>query len=358
MSTNLIALASQFLTPEMIGKAASLMGEDSTKTGALASAAVPMLLAAMGNGAAPAGLSGFAKAIAPGGAADPGMLGNLAALLGNSNDAGAMMKAGQGLLGDMFGANAGQMTNALSAFTGVKGSSVSSMLGLLVPLLGSVIGKTLTGAGKDVTPANILSLLGDNKSGIMTALPAGLKTAIAGIPGLGALLGLPAAAAPMAAAPAAAAAAGGIGRYLPWILAALAAALLAWWFLGRNTVDVATCNSQFKTALAGKTINFDTGDASIAADSKALLAELATIANRCKAYKIEVAGHTDTVGDPATNKALSQARATTVEAYLESQGVPASQITAVGYGAERPAVTTGDETAMAANRRIEITVTK
>ena len=141
-------------------------------------------------------------------------------------------------------------------------------------------------------------------------------------------------------------------------LGALALGLLAWWLLGRDTVDVATCNTQFKSALVGKTINFDTGDAVIAADSKKLLGQLAEIADRCKAFNIEIGGHTDTVGDPAMNKTLSQSRANAVRAYLVEKGVPEGQLTAVGYGAERPAVATGNEVAMAANRRIEFTVSK
>lgn len=345
MTTDLIALAKQALTPDLIGKAAALLGEDSSRTGALAAGAVPMLLAAMGSGASPAGFAGFAKAAAAGGSADPAMLGNLSALLASSGAAAPLLKAGEGLLGDMFGAQSGLMATALAAFAGTKASSATSMMSLLVPLLGGLMGKSLVDAGKEPTLANMQALLHDNKRGILAALPPRLAKGLASIPGLGALLGLPAAAA-------------GYRRFLPWLLLLLAFLLLLLWLLGRDKVDVATCNAQFKQALAGKTINFDTGDASIAADSKALLAELATVANRCKAYRIEVAGHTDTVGDPAMNKDLSQRRAAVVSRYLQSQGVPASQLSAVGYGAERPAVVTGDETAMAANRRIEITVSE
>ena len=365
MADNIIELASQYLTPDMIGKLAGMMGESSGGMTSLVSAAAPMLLAGMSGGGTSGGMDMLVKAMAPTGVASPAMLdglgGTMAALAAGGAGSSAMMQAGSGLLSGMFGDKTSLMTSALSAFSGTKPGSASTVLSLLTPLLAGVMGKSLAGSGQAVTAAAVTALPGNNKTAIMGALPLELKRTIAGIPGLGAMLGLPAAAAaaPIAAAPVAAVAAGaGFGRFLPWILGALAVGMLAWWLLGRNTVDVATCNVQFKTALVGKTINFDTGDATIAADSKPLLGQLAEVANQCKAFHIEVGGHTDTVGDPEMNKSLSQLRADAVRVFLIEKGVPASQLTAVGYGAERPAVATGNEVDMAANRRIEFSVTQ
>jgi len=361
MSANLMQMAGQFLTPDMVGQIAGLLGEDSSKTGALVSAALPMLIAGMGSSAAPSGVDALVKAIVPGGAADPAMLGNIAGLLGDSAGAKGAMQAGSGLLSGLFGSNAGLMTNALSVFSGAKQGSASSVMGLLLPLVGGMVGKSLLSSGQTVATNTVMAMFQESKAPALAAMPQELKRTVAGMPGLGALLGLPAAVAPAAVlAPAAAiaapAASAGLRRFVPWLLGLLALGLLGWWLMGRDKVDVAGCNAQFETALAGKTVNFDTGDATIAADSKALLGELATIANRCKAFRIEVSGHTDTVGDAAMNKELSQRRAAVVSQFLANQGVPKGQLSAVGYGSERPKVTTGDETAMAANRRIEIRV--
>lgn len=371
MADNVIQLASQYLTPDMIGKLAGVLGESSGSTTSLVSAAAPMLLAGVsGGGGAPGGMDMLIKAMAPTGAASPAVLdglgGTMAALASGGAGASSLVETGSSLLSGMFGDKTSMMSNALSAFSGAKPGSASTVLSLLAPLLAGVMGKSLASSGQAVSPATVTALLGDNRTAIMGALPPELRRIIAGIPGLGGMLGLPAvaaatpvAAARVAASPvAAAAASAGIGPFLPWILGALAVGLLAWWLLGRNTVDVATCNTQFKTALVGKTINFDTGDAIIAADSKALLGQLAEVAKRCQAFHIEVGGHTDTVGDPAMNKTLSQRRADAVRYYLVGKGVPAGQLNSVGYGAERPAVATGNEVAMAANRRIEFTVSQ
>lgn len=362
MADNIIQLASQYLTPDMIGQLAGVLGESNTSTASLVSAATPMLLSGMACGNAPGRTDIVTEAMAATGAASPSVLDGLgstmAALSSSGTGSNSLVETGSNLLGGMFGDKTSLMTRALSAFSGAKPSSASTVLSLLTPLLIGVMGKSLAGSGQAATPAAVNALLGSNKAAINDALPFELKRIIAGIPALGSMLCLPAVApaATVAAAPVAASA--GFGRFIPWILGALALGLLAWWLLSRDTVDVATCNTQFKSALVGKTINFDTGDAAIAADSKELLGQLAEVADRCKAFKIEIGGHTDTVGDPAMNKTLSQSRANAVRAYLVQKGVPEGQLTAVGYGAERPAVATGNEVAMAANRRIEFTVSQ
>lgn len=358
MATDLIALARQYLTPDMIGKLSGMLGESDTATGSLVAGAVPLLLGGMASGAAPGGIDALVKAMQPGGAAAPSLLDGLGGLIGTPA-AAATTQAGSGLLGGLFGDKSNLLANALASFAGAKPGSASTVMALLTPILGGVMSKALGSAGQAVTAPAVLALLGQNKSGILAALPAGLRQALAGIPGLGALLGLPAAAsAAPAAAAATAAATGGMMRWLPWLLGLLALLLLLWWLFGRSTVDVASCNADFRKALVGQSVNFDTGDAVVAADSKPLLNQLAEVATRCQAYKIEIGGHTDTVGDPAMNKDLSQRRADAVRMYLVGRGVPAGQLTAVGYGAERPAVATGNEVASAANRRIEFTVTE
>jgi OOP family OmpA-OmpF porin len=121
--------------------------------------------------------------------------------------------------------------------------------------------------------------------------------------------------------------------------------------------DVAACAKAFTDTMAGRTINFSTGGAEINADSGRLLDALTGVATACRAHRIEVAGHTDTVGDPAKNLALSQARADAVKAYWTGKGVPAEGLAATGYGETRPMEDLGDQQASEKNRRIEFAVT-
>ena len=67
--------------------------------------------------------------------------------------------------------------------------------------------------------------------------------------------------------------------------------------------------------------------------------------------RIEV--HTDSRGLGAYNLVLSQDRATSVKTYLESKGVPASSLVAVGCGEDQPISTLNNEEGWALNRRTE-----
>ena len=118
----------------------------------------------------------------------------------------------------------------------------------------------------------------------------------------------------------------------------------------------ASCDADFAKALAGKTIEFDTGAATIRSTSAPLLDGLVQIAGRCSAFKMSVEGHTDAVGNPAANLKLSQARAAAVDKYLSERGVAAAQLVATGYGQTRPIDTSGTPAGNQRNRRIEINV--
>jgi outer membrane protein OmpA-like peptidoglycan-associated protein len=74
-------------------------------------------------------------------------------------------------------------------------------------------------------------------------------------------------------------------------------------------------------------------------------------------YKFEVSGHTDSSGDAAKNKALSEKRAEVIVKELVSRGVPRGEIIAVGRGSEQMLVKPDNtEAKKAKNRRYEIQV--
>jgi peptidoglycan-associated lipoprotein len=65
-------------------------------------------------------------------------------------------------------------------------------------------------------------------------------------------------------------------------------------------------------------------------------------------------GHTDERGGSEYNLALGQKRAEAVVKQMQVMGVGESQLEAVSYGKERPAVQGSDESAWAKNRRVEL----
>jgi len=75
------------------------------------------------------------------------------------------------------------------------------------------------------------------------------------------------------------------------------------------------------------------------------------------AYKFEVSGHTDSSGDAAKNKTLSEQRAQTIVNELVSRGIGRGEIVAVGRGSEAMLVKPDDTAAKKQkNRRYEIRV--
>lgn len=73
-----------------------------------------------------------------------------------------------------------------------------------------------------------------------------------------------------------------------------------------------------------------------------------------KGRKVVIEGHTDERGGREYNLALGQKRAEGVRSALGLLGVNDSQLEAVSFGKEKPAVLGSDEAAMSKNRRAEI----
>ena len=72
-------------------------------------------------------------------------------------------------------------------------------------------------------------------------------------------------------------------------------------------------------------------------------------------YNLTIDGHTDNTGDAAKNQTLSENRAASVQAYLESKGVAADRLSSAGYGQDKPAADNKTAAGRALNRRVEMT---
>ena len=121
-------------------------------------------------------------------------------------------------------------------------------------------------------------------------------------------------------------------------------------------VDATICQQLFSELLGKGTIRFESGRSTLDPDSAGLLDRLIEIALRCPNTNIEVAGHTDAAGEPASNQALSEKRAHAVVDYLVRAGLPQGRFTATGYGSSQPVATNDTDQGKAQNRRIEFVV--
>lgn len=112
------------------------------------------------------------------------------------------------------------------------------------------------------------------------------------------------------------------------------------------------CQALVSDLMGRGTILFDTGSARIDHRSLGLMERLAFVLQRCPTTVVEVAGHTDAVGDTATNQRLSEARATAVATLLAEAGVARDRFTTTGFGATQPVAPNETEAGRAQNRRI------
>ena len=113
---------------------------------------------------------------------------------------------------------------------------------------------------------------------------------------------------------------------------------------------------QGKVVLYG--IRFDTASDVPRPESSGTLEELyATLAAQ-KDQRVEIAGHTDAVGNDAANVDLSNRRAKSVVAWLVKKGIDAKRLTAKGYGRSQPVADNATTQGRALNRRVEVTVVK
>ncbi len=102
-------------------------------------------------------------------------------------------------------------------------------------------------------------------------------------------------------------------------------------------------------------IYFDTGESDLKPESDAALAEIAKLLKAQPALKVYIVGHTDMVGDAASNVRLSQARAQAVVNSLTTKsGVAAARLIAFGAGPYAPVATNKTDQGRAKNRRVEL----
>ncbi|MBT9392040.1 OmpA family protein [Hymenobacter sp. NST-14] len=109
-------------------------------------------------------------------------------------------------------------------------------------------------------------------------------------------------------------------------------------------------------ALTLPNLYFTQSTAELLPSSQPMLNELAQTLRRQPALRLEVAGHTDNVGEAHLNLRLSQQRARVVRQYLVQQGIDSVRLVARGYGGTRPVADNRDPQQRARNRRVEVVV--
>ncbi len=119
-----------------------------------------------------------------------------------------------------------------------------------------------------------------------------------------------------------------------------------------GTQQVATPGSQADfTQNVGDRVFFDYDSYQLSPEARQTLTRQVAWLKRYGNWRITVEGHADERGTREYNLALGERRASSVRAFLVSQGIPANRVATISYGKERPAVSGSTEQAYSQNRR-------
>ena len=101
---------------------------------------------------------------------------------------------------------------------------------------------------------------------------------------------------------------------------------------------------------------FDTGKFTLRPVAREKLSQLSGIVLAHPSLKLEVEGHTDSVGSDEYNMTLSQNRANAVRDFLTQHGMNTSSLTSHGFGESQPVATNDTDSGRQQNRRVELVV--
>lgn len=142
----------------------------------------------------------------------------------------------------------------------------------------------------------------------------------------------------------------GVGNYMDRQQAALRQQLQG------TGVSVSRLGNQLVLNMPGN-ITFATNSADVASGFYPVLNSVGLVLKKYNQTYVDVVGHTDSTGSAEFNQALSQRRAGSVSAYLQSQGVESARLMARGVGPSSPVASNTTTQGRALNRRVEIVLT-
>jgi outer membrane protein OmpA-like peptidoglycan-associated protein len=383
MATNLIDVANTLLTPDVVSKASSLIGETPAKTREALGTVMPSLAGIACNEAStPGGATKLYSLISSTRLPDD-LHTNLAGLLSGGAATDGLLRTGSQLISSLLGDRAGKVANVIADSAGIRFSSASTLLNLAAPLFLGVLGRHLTTSS--TAASGLSSLLAGHRDTVLRSIPSGLGSAL----GLNQNSDICGSAPAPAVRPVAVAEP--VKKGIPiwwWLLPLLLLiACFLWWRScnaptgpkmasitlpcgtvisveeGYFTYNLANymlkgSDSELPKTFVFDHLNFDSATTNLTPESKPTVTDVISIMKCYPNMNVKLEGHTDSTGDAAANKKLSMDRAEAVKALLVAGGIDAGRIDTAGWGQEKPIASNDNEEGRAKNRRTELTVVK
>src|ERR1700744_5512696 len=120
MATNLLDSAKSLLTPDLVSKVSSLIGETPAKTQQALGAAIPSLAGVVCNEASTPGGAAKVHSLITNTQLPSDMLTNAGGLLAGGAATQGLMKTGSGLVTSLLGDRAGAVANLIASSTGIQ----------------------------------------------------------------------------------------------------------------------------------------------------------------------------------------------------------------------------------------------
>lgn len=384
MAVNLLEAVQQGMPPRFADRAAGLLGESGATTGSALGSLLPLLVAALAHkGTSPGGAQAVMSML-DNPAVNTALPSNVDAMFGDGGaQASSLVAGGSPLAASLLGDKVDALAGTLSSLSGMRTpQSVASLIALVTPLVLAFVKRAV--AAENLSASGLASLLGAQGSFLQGALdgrltsalgfasPAAmLPTATAGDAMRAPPLGPPPAPG-YATAPFAAETSSWIGRWWPWIVAAIVVLFLLSRCMGGDkpageaiapppappsapasatatqalppnaapTPAPVAGDVAVPSALPAK-VYFDAGKSTLSDAGKATVAAIAGLVKQ-DAGKVDITGYADSTGDPAQNAEIAKNRAMAVRDALQADGVaeasinmkPPASVTGTGGDAE------------------------
>ena len=401
METNLVDILKGYVTPDVISKASTMLGESESGIYKGVSASIPTLLSGLVHKSNDSStMESVMNLINENSSNYDNVLSNLPSLLTGYGNSTAL-DSGSKLMALLFKNKQSDTTDVIARTSGIKDSSAASLLGMAAPMLLSYFAKS------GMTLSSLKSLLSSQKENILSAAPSGLNL------GFGSTIDNDIRGKIHDVRKAESSSA-------KWLIPLLlvGAGLFALFFFSKGcnrkeastavateTVDTITTETEevveepkdalgnffkFKlpngielnapefgienklntwlmdeTKVVDKTtwfnfdrLLFDTGKATLRPESQEQLKNMVEILKAYPAVELKLGGYTDNVGDPAFNLKLSGDRAKSVMDEMIKMGIAKDRLESEGYGEQFPVASNDTEEGKAQNRRIAVRVTK